>query len=259
MTRSVCNRDADEEQYLAIAGDGVNSVEQFVLAKYYMNIQVYYHKIRLITDEMIKRGIILGIEEDKISWLRDLYSYDGTSEHLNEYLRWHDEKLILEVLSDRTPEGWAKTIFGKLRNRELLKRVFSANENLFENVAPETRHAIFTSPQRVCEALEKVVAETYGFERHLVIAKVVKLKPATQTESEIMVLLPQQPTPFHEASTLFSSVDEAINEQRIEVYAPAAYDERNKKKQQRDFHNQIFEMIIKVANPQSALPLGEQA
>jgi hypothetical protein len=74
-----------------------------------------------------------------------------------------------------------------------------------------------------------------------------------------MVLLPQCPTPFHEASTLFSSVDEAINEQRIEVYAPAVYDDRDKKKQQRNFYNQIFEMIVKVANPQSELPLKDQA
>jgi uncharacterized protein len=249
------HKDADEEQYLAIAGDGVNSVEQFVLAKYYMSIQVYYHRIRLITDEMIKRGITLGIEEDKISWLHDLYSYDGTKEHLNEYLQWHDEKLILEILSERTPDGWAKTIFKKLRNRELLKCIFSANENRFESVAPEVRHAIFTDPQRICDALELTVAQAYGFEKHLVIARIVKLRPATQTESEIMVLLPEMPTPFHEASTLFSSVDEAINEQRIEVYAPAVYDERNKKKQQRDFHNQILEMIIRIANPQTELPL----
>lgn len=252
-------RDADEEQYLAIGPDGVNSVEQFVLAKYYMNVQVYYHKIRLITDEMIKRGIILGIQEDKIPWLTDLYSYDGSDAHLNEYLQWHDEKLILEIMSNRTQDGWAKTIFRKLRNRELLKCVFSASENEFEKVAPEVRHAIFTKAPQDWDALEKMIADTYRFERRLVIVKVVRLKPATQTESEIIVLRPSQPTPFHEASTLFSSVDEAINEQRIQVYAPATYDEGNKKRQQRDFHNQIFEMIIETADPQKDLPLKEQA
>jgi hypothetical protein len=207
---------------------------------------------------MIKRGITLGIEEDKVSWLKNLYSYDGSSEHLKEYLRWHDEKLILEILSDRTPDGWAKRIFAKLRNRELLKCIFSANENQFEGVAPEVRHKIFADPKEVCTILEQAVARTWNFEKQLVIAKVIKLKPATQTESEIMVLLPQQPTPFHEASTLFSSVDEAINEQRIEVYAPASYDDRGKKKQQRDFYNQIFELIIKIANPQTELALKDQ-
>jgi HD superfamily phosphohydrolase len=250
-------KDADEEQSLAISSDGINSVEQFVLAKYYMNIQVYYHKIRLITDEMISRGVSLGIEDDKIGWLTNLYSYDGSDEHLDEYLQWHDEKLVLEILSDRTPDGYAKKIFKKLRDRELLKCIFSAKEKEFENVAPEIRLAIFTNTGEIRKSLEKAVAETYGFDRNLVIAKVVKFKPATQTESEIMVLRPPRPTPFHAASTLFSSVDEAIKEQRIEVYAPASYEERDKKKQQREFYNQILEMIIKIAHPQSELPLKE--
>lgn len=249
------HKDADEEQYLAIAGDGINSVEQFVLAKYYMSIQVYFHRIRLITDEMIKRGIILGIEEDNIPWLKDLYAFDGTEEHLNEYLRWHDEKLILEILSDRTSDGFAKQIFSKLRNRELLKCIFSASEKEFDRVPPEVRHLVFTKPDEICKALEKQVADTYGFDVRLVIAKIVRFKPATKTESEIMVLRPSHPVPFHEASILFSSVDEAIQERRIDVYAPALYEERDKKKQLRDFHNQIFEMITKLANPQEKLAL----
>jgi uncharacterized protein len=251
------HRDADEEEYLAISNDGINSVEQFVLAKYYMNVQVYYHKIRLITDEMIRRGIELGIVEDKIGWLKNLYAYDGSEAHLEEYLRWYDEKLVLEILSDRTPDGYAKKIFTALTNRKLLKCIFSAKEKEFENVAPEIRHRIFTKPEDLCTKLEKMVADAYGYDIHFVIARIVKFKPATQTESEIMVLLPSQPTPFHGASTLFSSVDEAIKEQRIEVYGPACYDERDKRKQQRDFKEQIFEMIKQLTNPQSALPLDE--
>ena len=224
------HEDADEEQYLAISADGTNSVEQFVLAKYYMNVQVYYHKIRLITDEMIKRGIHLGIIKDGIQWLKSLYSYDGSDAHLEEYLQWHDEKLILEILSDRTPDGYAKRIFSNLTDRTLLKCIFSAKEREFENVAPEIRHMLFTKPEGICAGLEKMVSETYKFEREFVIAKIVKFKPATQTESEIMVLRPSRPTPFHEESTLFSSVNEAIKEQRIEVYAPATYDHREKRK-----------------------------
>lgn len=252
------HKDADEEQYLAISSDGTNSVEQFVLAKYYMSVQVYFHKIRLITDEMIERGIVLGIEEDKISWLKDLYAFDGSNEHLKEYLEWHDEKLILEVLSNRTPKGFAKQIFTRLRNRELLKCIFSASEKEFDTVAPEIRRVVFTEPERIRVPLEKLVADTYKYEKHLVIVKIVKFKPATHTESEIMVLQPAQPTPFHQASTLFSSVDEAIKEQRIEIYAPASYEERDKKKQLRDFHNQIFEMIVSLAHPQKEHTLQKE-
>src|SRR5665213_228476 len=165
------HKDTDEEQYLAIADDGVNSVEQFVLAKYYMNVQVYHHKIRLITDEMVKRGIGLGISEDKISWLKALYTYDGSDAHLEEYLRWHDEKLVLEILSSRTPDGYAKKIFDDLANRKLLQCIFSANEKEFESEAPEVRHRIFTKSDDLCNALENKVAAEYRYDRHFVIVR----------------------------------------------------------------------------------------
>ena len=165
---------------------------------------------------------------------------------------------MLEILSNRTPDGYAKKIFNDLANRKLLKFIFSAKEKEFEGLAPEVRLRIFTKLDDLCNALESAVAKTYEYDKHFVIAKIVKFKPATQTESEIMVLQPSQPTPFHQTSTLFSSVDEAIKEQRIEVYGPAQYDERDKKKQQRDFHHRIFAMINDLTNPQAVLPLQEE-
>jgi uncharacterized protein len=66
-----------EDKYLAISPNGIYALEQFVLAKYYMKTQVYHHRIRLITDEMVERAISLGIEKDGIPWLKDLYGYDG--------------------------------------------------------------------------------------------------------------------------------------------------------------------------------------
>ena len=68
----------NEDLVLAISVDGLHTLEQFVLAKYYMTTQVYRHRLRLITDQMIERAISLGIEEDKIGWLKTLYSYDGS-------------------------------------------------------------------------------------------------------------------------------------------------------------------------------------
>ena len=43
----------NDDLMLAISIDGIHALEQFVLAKYYMTTQVYRHKIRLITDQMI--------------------------------------------------------------------------------------------------------------------------------------------------------------------------------------------------------------
>ncbi|WP_073167029.1 HD domain-containing protein [Desulfofundulus australicus] len=52
--------DDGNERVLAISEDGVHALEQFVLAKYYMNTQVYRHRVRLITDAMLVRAIEPG-------------------------------------------------------------------------------------------------------------------------------------------------------------------------------------------------------
>jgi uncharacterized protein len=89
-----------DDRYLAITLDGIHALEQFVLAKYYMTTQVYRHKIRLITDQMIERGIRLGIKKDGIKWLKHLYSYDGSKQYLEEYLQWNDERLLNRLLDE---------------------------------------------------------------------------------------------------------------------------------------------------------------
>src|SRR3989338_9561137 len=114
----------EDDSFLAISIDGIHALEQFVLAKYYMATQVYRHKIRLISDQMIARAIDLGIEEDKISWLKNLYSYDGSDEYIQEYLAWSDDRLINQILDNQTPDGYAKDLFTRLQNRQLLKCIF---------------------------------------------------------------------------------------------------------------------------------------
>ena len=64
---------------LMIRHDGVHAVEQFVLAKYYLTTNVYRHKVRLITDQMIVRAIVLGIEQDHIAAMRKLYTFDNSA------------------------------------------------------------------------------------------------------------------------------------------------------------------------------------
>ena len=52
-----------EETQLGINREGIYSVEQLLLAKYHMNVQVYQHRVRRITDAMLVKGIEFAIEE----------------------------------------------------------------------------------------------------------------------------------------------------------------------------------------------------
>ena len=152
LSNTLVIHDDNDDKFLAISIDGMHALEQFVLAKYYMTTQVYRHKIRLITDQMIERGIALGIEEDKVAWLKTLYSFDGSPEYVAHYLEWSDDRLINEILGSATSDGYAKKFFTRLYNRQLFKCIFDVDQNDFpdpnvRNFVLATRR-IFTSRWR---------------------------------------------------------------------------------------------------------------
>lgn len=234
-----------EDKYLALAYDGLHSVEQFVLAKYYMHTQVYSHRVRIITDKMIERGISLGIKEDKVEWLAALYNYKPTPEYLQEYLSWHDDKLVTEILSTRTSDGYVKTYFRRLNDRRLFRKVFSASENDFPD--PEIRLAVLADNKALLKQLEAQVATYLKEDPNFVIANIVRFKPATRTESDIMVLHPSGPRIFRDVSALFRSVNQSIQEQYIEVYAPCEYkDDKDRNRKKSQFHGEILAMLNEV-------------
>ncbi len=243
----VAHADADD-QILALSQDGIHPLEQFVLARYYMHTQVYRHKIRLITDAMIGRAIRLGIDEDKIPWLRDLYSFDGSAEFLENYLEWYDERLFAEILRKESAEGYAKKLFRQLHDRKLFKVIFNAPEKDFAD--PEVRRNLFGDSDQSFAPLEEKIAKTYNLDRNLVIAYKLSFKSATRTESDIGILHPVGLRFFRDASVLFSSVNQSIQEQYFHVYAPVSYkDERDKHKRQKEFYSDIVKMINEIFGP----------
>jgi len=256
LVNSLTVHEDEEDKFLAISSDGVHVLEQFVLAKYYMSTQVYRHRIRLITDEMIGRAIGLGIDVDGIKWLKQIYSYDGSTDYIREYMEWNDERLTTKILEESS-ETYACSIFHRLRDRRLLKCIFDVKHN--ELTDPSSRMTVFTGSDDFHKPLEKLVAERWGYDKNLVICSPVTFKSAAKTESEISVIGPIKPRFFREESTLFSAVNLAINEQRFQVYAPAVYkDERDHKRQHREFYNDIIAMISKLSDPQASLSLEER-
>jgi HD superfamily phosphohydrolase len=254
LSNTLLIHDDNDDRFLAISIDGIHALEQFVLAKYYMTTQVYRHKIRLITDQMIERGISLGIEEDEVDWLRALYSFDGSPEYVEHYLQWSDDRLVNEILSPTTQDGYAKRFFTRLYNRELFKCIFDVDQNDFPD--PNVRNFVFGDSKDFYKPLEKTVAEQFKFDSNEVIAYTIRFDSAARTESEIPVIHRMKTTVFHDESTLFKSVDQKIREQRFHIYAPIKYqDEKDKKKRLREFKNGILEMIGRMADPQTKLAL----
>lgn len=105
---------------LAISDEGIHALEQLLLAKHHMTQQVYRHRVRLISDSMIVRGIELAIREGSQD-LDQLYRYDGTSEFIRKYMEYHDERLI--DLLKQCCQDKARNIFERLYERRLFKMI----------------------------------------------------------------------------------------------------------------------------------------
>ena len=60
---------------LVISNQGIYALEQLLLARYHMTQQVYWHKVSLISNQMIIRGIDLAIKENNTE-MKELYQYD---------------------------------------------------------------------------------------------------------------------------------------------------------------------------------------
>ena len=117
---------SDGQKHLMISSDGVHALEQFVLAKYYLTAQVYSHRVRLITDQMVVRAISLGIEEDGIPELKTLYTYDGREEFVVNYMGWNDARFMLTFGSDSFNGTYCRDLVQRLSERRLVKRIFES-------------------------------------------------------------------------------------------------------------------------------------
>jgi HD superfamily phosphohydrolase len=110
---------------LMVDPNGIHTLEQFVLAKYYLTTQVIRHHVRLITDQMLLRAIYLGIDQDQIEELKDIYTFDGSLEFIRRYSQWNDLKVRQRFGSDCFRGKHCYPLFDGLLRRRLLKRVYN--------------------------------------------------------------------------------------------------------------------------------------
>ncbi len=112
----------ETETALAISSKGIYALEQLLLARYHMTQQVYWHRVSLISNEMIIRGISLAIDSGNEK-MKQLYRYDekNKDEFIKNYLKYHDEKLV-ELLRNCEQQK-ACEIFNRLYERCLFKLV----------------------------------------------------------------------------------------------------------------------------------------
>ncbi|MEE9442038.1 MAG: HD domain-containing protein [candidate division Zixibacteria bacterium] len=120
--------DENRMKRLAAKREGVQAVEQYVLAKYFIAHQVYQHRIRHITDKMIIEGVSASITDGNED-LKKVYSYSKKKAYVTEYLKWDDELVCQSVLSNSKRGSKGYKYFSMLRDRQLLKEISNIRVN----------------------------------------------------------------------------------------------------------------------------------
>jgi HD superfamily phosphohydrolase len=232
---------------LAITSDGVYALEQFIIARYHMNTQVYRHRVRQITDSMIVRGIELGIEVDGHQFLRDLYNYEDNDAYRENYLSWNDDKLVLRMLDDSTAEGPSKTIFKQLEARRLFKEIFRININELDLLAKNALISLDPiKAKSITRGIEHTIADTHKeLQERFLIVRLFTQKSAGQTEASVIVKKNDGTLrEFRQESTLFGSIDTTTQDQQLAVFAPQDWTDDIKKAQKKETYRQELLPLI---------------
>lgn len=96
---------------LAIQKGGVHAFEEFVIARYFMFIQVYFHKTRRYLDKALVRCI------------REILEDNRYPSQVEEYLKWNDDLVISKILQMASSSDNAR----KFTTREVMSCVYETH------------------------------------------------------------------------------------------------------------------------------------
>ncbi len=221
-------RFGDEESFLGIDEEGIYALEQLIMAKYHMTTQVYFHRIRGITDSMIIRGTELAVEEG-LDEIKRLYTYNESDEFLQRYYLYHDENLISLIRKEGGP--LSKEIFERLHNRRLFKLLHSRRISEIEGAKLKDKYNKLNNNDALRTELEKKIAEKLKTKAELVIIKIVDIKnpiwtPQGYSIKDQTILVKLRDKPDKEAEQIgdikwsIFNFKGGFGSPEIQVYAP---------------------------------------
>lgn len=250
-----CIETGGDEVQVGIEEEGKYAVEQLLLAIYHMNVQVYRHRGRRITDAMTTRGINLALAED-VEEINKLYRWSGSKEYISNYLGFDDWAITKTIMEKGKTDS--KEYFGRLMDRKLLKEIFKMRieeENIPDSV---DRDKIQNLSQEQYSTIEEEIAKMMSRDLNSKI-------------SEKLVILDKQSIPnptfkfparsirvdrimvktegrvrkaFTDVSDVFSNSTVSPEEVYLSVYAPLDNLNRQQREQKKGQYKQEIKNII---------------
>jgi uncharacterized protein len=263
LLRSFVVKEQNGEKQLMLKETGVNAFEQYALAKYYMTLNVYRHKGRMITDEMITRAIALGYEVDRLKTLIELYQFNNTPNYYRNYIEWDDARFMVEFAGPLAKPGKCRDMLCKLKERKLLKRIFSRPVADFADIPARQALGNYEATAETRDlrkkleyALASVISEDAGYsvDPDFVIFNKVTVKSArmlARNDAEVLVIdqnmAEQVPQQVDEKSILLNSMDEKAKTEFVDVYAPVEWETHLQRRRKHDrLNDTIATRIVEI-------------
>jgi hypothetical protein len=233
---------AGEESFVGVKLDSLWAVEQHLMARYHMTIQVYRHRVRRSTDMLLARAILLAAEEGA-GEIAKVYAYRGPKASFSSrWLRYTDNRL-LDAITQQAPRSRAGRLLSAIRSRALSFEVLSVP---LKQLPTLYRGKIADRGEQ--QELEAQIAKDCSMDRDRVIVDVVRTEPPRPSSSE-PAIDPEEilvdggrggPSRFHEVSDIFTE-NPLKGRDLVTFYAPLT----GKRKSDREKERKRLRPLVK--------------
>ncbi len=237
-------RAPSEDSYLSVAEESVPAVEQHLMARYQMTVQVYRHRIRRSTDILLARAILLAGDHG-CSEIKDLYTYGGyNAEFCARWLAYDDRRALDTILLQ-----CKGTVAGELAERLTERRLpLQVCERPLTDVSIFQQGKLAKPDGRL--ELEKRIADRLEVHESLVIVDLVQTDPPSPSSSEPGIDPEKiyvdtgggEPEYFSKVSDIFRE-NPLQGTKRLFVFAPFKETEKERRTKER---NQVEERVREV-------------
>lgn len=235
---------------IGIEDEGVHAAEQLLLARYHMQSQVYFHRVRRITDAMLLRAIELSVVEEEIREVKEAFLVEKFD--LDLFLSLDDSRLMEIVLSSSC--GSAKQILLRLKRRHLWKEMFEFDiVNDYPDVL-DLEAVRNITPEQTKEAeeyLAKQIFETPAVE--VMVDKQTQRSPAFRNPlsrmdpTQLVVVTKRGPRKaFGDVSQVFSNPVSPVREY-LYVYAPFEGTRQKRMEFSKNHRDRVRKAIVEIA------------
>lgn len=205
----------DNNIFLAIEKGGINAFEEFVLARYFMFVQVYFHKTRRFLDRML------------VEYLKTSLPNGRYPDNVDEYLEWDDDRVWRKIKEDQSTNEYAN----RLINRRIMKMVYESpthstiQEKRMYNLIKNDMQKQFGQENILIDSVEKMTHK-------------IPIKYEIDNEKAIPVLLD-----YSEAPSTISIESGIINKMTEPIYILRLYANEKIEKDAEDFVKQRMEAM----------------